>query len=268
MSKAKSIFIPHQNSQIHCLRFGAGPELLFAFHGYADQAALFLPLRVALEKRYTIYSFDLPYHGQTTWSADRYQVEDVEKWINYILEKEQQSSFALLGYSYGGRVVQKIAPRFADQLSHIFLLAPDGIFTRGMINAHLVPQFIRVLLRRSLRRPDWLIAIVAAFHRIGLLSTFNLKFIRHHLSDTPRRQRLFNTWISMNDFILRPRQTKQFFRQSAIPVSLYFGRRDQAIPLRSGEWMADGVENVTLKVLEKGHRMISPELIRLMQSDH
>lgn len=268
MRKANSIFIPYKNSQIHCLRFGEGPESLFAFHGYADHAALFLPLRVALEKRYTIYSLDLPYHGQTTWLPDTYRCEDVIAWINNILEKEQSSSFALLGYSYGGRLVQKIAPHFAEKISQIFLLAPDGIFTRGMINAHLVPKFIRLLLRKSLREPHWLITIVAAFHRLGLLSTYNLKFIRHHLSDTERRQRLFNTWISMNDFILRPRKTKRFFRESGIPVSLYFGRKDQAIPLKSGEWMAVGVPNVALMILEKGHRIISPELIRLMESEH
>ena len=263
--KGQAIFLNYKKSKIHLLRFGSGKDLLISFPGYANPAELFLPLASALGERYTILSIDLPFHGATEWSASSFTLEDMHGLIELILNKERKTEFALMGYSFGGRIVQKLVPAFATKIKTVILLAPDGIFTRGMVNAHLVPRVIRVWLRRSLRDPKWLLSLVRLFHRVKLLSDYNRKFIHYHMSNPERRGRLFNTWISMHDFVLHPSKTKQLFRQSKIPVALFFGKTDPAIPLESGKWMAKDLENVSLCILEGGHRIIGPALVTALK---
>ncbi len=260
-----SIFLDYKKSKVHLLRFGSGKDLLISFPGYANPAEIFLPLATALGEHYTILSVDLPFHGATEWSASSFSLEDMHGLIELILLREGRSEFALMGYSFGGRIVQKLVPNFASKIKTIILLAPDGIFTRGMVNAHLVPRFVRGWLRRSLRDPGWLLSLVRLFHRLQLLSDYNLKFIHYHMSNAERRERLFNTWVSMYDFVLRPAKTKELFRKSKIPVALFFGKTDPAIPLESGKWMAQDLENVSLFILEEGHRIIGPALIKALR---
>jgi len=42
---------------------GDGDKTMFAFHGFGISAELFRNLESSLGKKYTIYSFNLPYHG-------------------------------------------------------------------------------------------------------------------------------------------------------------------------------------------------------------
>lgn len=267
MKKTVSIFLDYQESKIHFLRFGEGKEVLFAFHGYGYDGQIFLPLVEALGERYTIYAVDLPFHGQTLWNPTSYGWQDVMTWIEMISAKEKTKKIALLGYSLGGRIVQKIFPHLLHKISQVYLLAPDGMYTRGLVNAHLVPRGLRVLISKTMKEPGWFIAIAKWFNRMGLLSNYNLRFMSHHLKGESRRRRLFHTWIAMSDFRLYPRKTKLVFRDSAIPIKLFFGKKDEAIPLASGQWMAAGLTNVELFVLDKGHRLIDFQLVQLMREN-
>jgi pimeloyl-ACP methyl ester carboxylesterase len=51
--------------------YGAGPELMLAFHGFGREGSEFIQLAQFIGNRYTIYAFDLFYHGAHADSLDK-----------------------------------------------------------------------------------------------------------------------------------------------------------------------------------------------------
>ncbi len=68
----ESIYLHGPHGRIHTYRFGAGPELLIAIHGFSDRARMFTVLEPALAGKYTVVAIDLPFHGQTEWQKNTF----------------------------------------------------------------------------------------------------------------------------------------------------------------------------------------------------
>ena len=60
-------FLPYRSSRLHYYCWGAGPRLLFAFHGYSESASSFALIGEAIDTPFTLIAIDLPFHGQTEW---------------------------------------------------------------------------------------------------------------------------------------------------------------------------------------------------------
>ena len=253
-------FLEFQNSKVAFHKFGGGERLLIAFHGYGDQALIFLALEPALKKDYTLYAIDLPYHGQTEWQSDSFSKKNVLDWIDLILKKETKNRFELMGYSYGGRIILSLISELKNYLDKIYLIAPDGIDTKGMFSASIPPVWLRRVLKGMAKNPDKLIRMAAKFHKIGWLSSFNFYFIQTNLATEKRRERLFYTWISLKDFEVDLRKVRSFLKEQVIPVELYFGKYDQIIPLSAGEKLRKGIPNIRLNIIDEGHRLINEKL--------
>ena len=262
---AQSIYIKYQSHKVHCLKFGEGVDLLIAFHGFGDRAGLFTALEDALEPHYTVYAIDLPYHGRTEWQSEVYHPEDIQMIIDQILERESQQSFSLMGFSFGGRIVQTILPHYIQQIPRLFLLAPDGIRTRWMFNLVMMPRWLRYLLRRLLHHPRWFIQMIGWFHRRGFITRFIHDFAYNHIYTEERRDRIFCTWISLDGFNPRFQQIKKLLRRYPIPVELYFGERDEVIPISAGKEMSEGMPNIRLHILQEGHRLVDTQLNELLK---
>jgi len=257
-------YLSFRNSKVHYVSFGEGEELLICFHGFGDRANMFTALRPSLSSRFKVYAIDLPFHGQTEWTQDRFHKQDIITLIQLILKKESKQKFSLMGFSYGGRVVQSLLKDFEGQLNNIFLLAPDGIKTKWMFNTYLVPQWFRYVIRRALKNPEWLIKTLGGLRKVGLISKFVHDFGVNHIITKDRRDRIFCFWLSLNDFKLQKKKVKQQLKEMKIPIYLFFGKRDEVIPVSAGKWLADGLPNAQLFLLEEGHLLVDRELDGLL----
>ncbi len=264
----KRQFLQYEESKVSYLRFGKGPKLLIAFHGFADRAVIFLPLRKALRNEYTIFSIDLPYNGQTEWKKSYFTQQDIAGIIRQILDAEQKDRFSLMGYSFGGRIAQTMLFEFHSQIDKIFLIAPDGIATHGFFNVTIMPRImkkiVRWVMRGLLQKPRWAINLIDYLYRIKLISKFKHDFAYSHISTKVRRDRIFCTWLSLNDFVFSPDRIKDLLRETQIATELFFGKRDEIVPLYAGEWLAEGLPNVRLHVLDEGHLLIKDALCDLL----
>ncbi|MBL7798722.1 MAG: hypothetical protein JNJ90_19650, partial [Saprospiraceae bacterium] len=81
----RSFFLELNGANIHCLRFGEGPQLLVALHGFGDRARLFAILEEALSERYTVVAIDLPFHGQTEWPNRTFSKADLLAVVRQIM---------------------------------------------------------------------------------------------------------------------------------------------------------------------------------------
>ena len=258
-------FIKYKKSSIHYYRFGTGSELLIALHGFADQGKLFGALEPSLSDHYTVYAIDLPFHGKTKWAANHFDQKDLSGIIQKIREREGKDRINFMGYSMGGRLVQKLLFEWIPKVDKVYLIAPDGLKTKWMFNVNMMPMPLRHLIHWLLRNPNWLIWVIKKSYRWGLISKFIHDFSYYHISTEEKRDRIFNTWYSLDSFVLHPKKVKNLLQKYPVMVEMYFGTRDEVIPPESGKLLSEGLDNVHLNLIEEGHLLLDEKLDRLLR---
>ncbi len=258
-------FLKYENSKVHYIRFGNGDRLLIALHGFADEAALFLELKESLENHYTVYCLDLPYHGQTIWQKLQFDPADISALFDLILKKESKDRFDLMGYSMGGRIVQKMLFKRILEVDKVYLIAPDGLETKWIFNVNLMPRGIKTFLRYVLKKPDWFIRLLGGLKRVGLITKFVHNFVLYHISSTRKRERIFNTWNSIGKFRLWPPGVKRLLKEHQLSVELFFGSQDEIIPVSAAKRLNTNMPNIRTHIIEEGHLLVDHKLNQLLK---
>jgi pimeloyl-ACP methyl ester carboxylesterase len=261
----ESTFYNYQQARIHCLRFGNGPKLLIALHGFGDRARMFAVLEEALKEKYTVLALDWPFHGQTEWPGHTFSKEDLTGIIRMILQQEGKSRFCLMGFSFGARLVQAMLPDFAGQLDKIYLLSPDGVKTKGMSMAVRTPMWVRKLLFKILEKPTWFLNLIKFGAKIKIVPPLINHFLASNLSRPERFRRTFGCWLALNSFYLGRRKIKAILRETNLPADIYFGTKDEMIRFKTLKKMTDGLPNVRLFLMDEGHRLVGETLNEAMK---
>ena len=212
----ESIFLTHPKGVVHGLRFGSGPELLIALHGFGDRARMFAVLAPALSEKYTIISIDWPFHGQTEWHENTFLKEDLLSVIEMIADKNGKKRFSLMAFSFGARLSQALLPELAERLDKLYLLSPDGVKTKGMSMAAHTPVWLRKFLFRILQKPGWFIGLLDLGRRIFLVPPLIHHFLTNNLNRPERFSRTFGCWLAMESFYLRRRDIKRILTKGLI----------------------------------------------------
>ena len=114
--------------QIPYTLLGSGPRILLAFHGIGqDGASCFAPSLQSLGSHYTIYAFDLPFHGANGDAP--FEVITKTDWkecIQSFLSQNNVTRFDITGFSIGGRFALATLQAFPQNIDNAFLIAPDG----------------------------------------------------------------------------------------------------------------------------------------------
>ncbi len=256
----QSFYLKFGDANIHCLRFGRGEQLLIALHGFGDRARLFAILENALAIRYTVIAVDLPFHGQTEWPHRTFRKEDLQGIIRQIISREDKERFCLMGFSFGARLAQALLPEFLPQLDKLYLLAPDGIHTKGMSTAVRTPMWVRTFLYHILKKPQWFLHLLQLGQRLRLVPPLILHFLSFNLTRAERFQRTFGCWLALDSFYLPRHRIKSIWRESGLPVDIYFGTRDEMIRYKTVKQMVEGIPNVRIYLMDAGHRLIGEDL--------
>jgi pimeloyl-ACP methyl ester carboxylesterase len=264
----ESVFFEHAKGKVHALRFGHGPRLLVALHGFGDRARMFAVLEDALNELYTVVALDLPFHGQTTWNDQTFSKEDLVSIIRQVMQREGKDRLSMMAFSFGGRITLALLPEFEPHLDKLYLLSPDGINTQGMSLAVRIPMPVRRGLYKALERPDWFLKIVSTGRKMGVVPPLINHFLASNLTRPERFRRTFGCWLALNSFYLRRRKIKALWKAHNLPIDIYFGNNDEMIRLKTLRAMTEGLPNVRLFVIEDaGHRVVNEELMEHLISN-
>ena len=117
-------FIEWQQHRIPFRVFGKGEVLLIAFHGFGRSADDFAGFEPYLGKKYTIAALDFFYHGpHADFSIEELPVftpVDLAEVIANLFKQLNKEKFALLGYSFGGRLVLGVLPHLHKVSESVF----------------------------------------------------------------------------------------------------------------------------------------------------
>lgn len=242
--------------QLHYLRMGGGSEVLLAFHGYGEHSGTFSVFEEHLGHRYTILSFDLPYHGDTWWNGKEHLTEDdLATLVSNVKAEFGVQKVAIMGYSIGGRVCLSLMHAVPESIDKVLLMATDGLivnraygfFTRQPLGMYLFQRFLRNGAR-SLRITDLcrqLRLIPDAFHRLATQT----------LRSEESRTQLLKAWPCLAHLVRSPSALISVINQHKIPVYIYMGATDRVLPPSLARPFANKGETVRLYILEKGHRI-------------
>lgn len=260
------IEVTYNLSTIAFTKFGEGSACLLAFHGFGEAGSSFLQVAASLEKKFTVYAMDLPFHGSTIWKENHpFSKKDLAAIIQLLLEQASIQRFSLMGFSMGGKCAMALCKVFPDKIDSLFLLASDGIRTRKIYNVAVYPTWGRQLFKSIIDRPGWFFSFIRIMKRMHLLSPWLLKFTVNHMDTREKRQRLYDTWVSMADFQINIRLLQTALNEAHIKVYLIFGKRDEVIPPRVAYLLAGGLHDAHVEIIERGHYFLDSRLNEVLE---
>ncbi len=251
-----TLFIEYQGSRLHYHRFGHGNQWLFCFHGYGEEGEKFLFLEEALSQTHTVIAIDMPFHGKTDWRAplllEPVVLMDIIRQI-----VPPGITIQLLGYSMGGRVCLQLLEMYPKEISHLVLLAPDGLHKNPWQKLATQTWLGHQLFRFTMQYPGWMFTMMGLATKFRLFNKSISRFAHHYLDDAGERQKLYQRWTCMRKFRPDLHRLKQTIAAHRIPVHLLFGRYDRVIVSKHGFRLQEGLEHlITVEELETGHHLL------------
>lgn len=242
---------------MNCLKFGSGPELLIAFHGYNDRASGFSVLENAFNGKYTIVAPELPFHGKTLWNAAMITRSDLIELAEKLLDSCAHTRCALLGFSLGAQIAQVVTPDLAPRLDRIILLAPNP---RGLALALGIPLWMRKGFYSLLQKPGWFLAPVKLLAKSRLISASIANFLAGNLERPRRLKRVFTYWYSMEAFSVPRKSFLKAVVENRIPVTVIYGANDSLTRPAALKKQFGSIPDVNFTTLPAGHRLLDPLL--------
>lgn len=103
-----------------CLRVGSGLPLVL-IHGYLGGSAQWKNQIEAFSSKHAVIAFDLPGFGAAAGLSCPSTITEIAAVVAHDLDRLGIGSFALLGHSMGGMIVQEMAARLGDRITHLLL---------------------------------------------------------------------------------------------------------------------------------------------------
>ena len=252
--------IIYNHSAISYRRFGEGDDLLLCLHGYGEDAASFLFLEKILGQEYDLIALDLPFHGLTDWKEGLlFTCGDLMNIIDQIVGNSSKS-FAVLGYSMGGRVALQLLQSYPNRIRKLILIAPDGLH-HNICHKLSTQTFIgNKLFAYTMKRPNWMFGLMKLLTATRLFNKSIFNFVHYYLDDPDSRLLLYKRWTTMRKFNPNQYLLKKEITEKKIPICMLFGKYDRVILTKNGLKFQKGLEAfIRIKELEAGHQLLKPK---------
>lgn len=256
------VIIDSTDTRLHYHRLGHGPRVLLAFHGVGqDGISCFQPLADQLGNYYTIYAFDLFFHGQSKGvrGTDEFLIDDVvtkQQWhqlINTFLSENQITRFDVTGFSIGGRFALATLEAFPERINNAFLLAPDGISEHPVYRFATGSPLTRRIFRWVMDNANSIVKTAVLLQKARLLSSGLVRFTQYMLATPERCQTILRSWISFRQLRFQIPALYQKSLSNNVSVYLLIGKSDQVLKISQVKKLSDLLPPPQFILLDCGH---------------
>ena len=254
----------YKNSTIGYYRFGTGPKPVVCFHGFGEDASLFVFLNKYAGNQFTFYSIDLPFHGQTEWKGGlTFDIADLRQIVEEILDQNSlrlqplNGKPTLLGFSLGGRMALSLYEVMPEKIEKLILLAPDGLKVNFWYWLATQTWLGNKFFALTMKKPGWFFGLLKLMNKLKLINASIFKFVKHYIGDTEVRRLLYARWTTLRKLTPNLHIIKNQIRENKTPVRLIYGKHDRIILSAVGEKFKRGIEeHCTLSVIHSGHQVL------------
>ena len=245
----------HKGHQISYIQYGNGPKVMLAFHGFGQDAAAFKPLATELADQYTIYSFDIFYHGRS-YLARNGEILTKKEWMDiiiYFLDELNTSKCSLLAFSLGGKFALATVEKLGTRIEEIMLLAPDGIQTQLWYNLATYPLFLQRYFQSMIVKPHRFFNILSFVKRFGIVDRGILKFAATQMNTVKKRRRVYYSWVAFKKFTYNLPHIAKIINNNQIRLTIFTGKHDKIITAEGMKELTSRVPEAKMIVLNSGH---------------
>lgn len=235
---------------------GAG-EWVFAFYGYGQQASVFRPLSAKLKGRYNVLVIDLPYEEL----PEAISKQAFTTFLQELIHKFNIRKVTCISYSMGSRFNLVMAECLPSFISKMILVAPDGIRIRLWTKIATKTWIGKGIFCFLVHSENAYLNIVTLLYRLRLMPSSMYAFTKWHMRDKPNRLKVYHSWMNMRK--LSPDLEGINRNKTAFHFDLiaWFGKDDKVINLQCMKRLAARIPSTKIIVLEKGHGLLSKELL-------
>jgi len=250
--------IIYQNSELFYYKEGDGSKAILLFHGFGQDHKTFDSWIEPLENDYTIFAFDLFFHGNSKWlNQQALKKDDWKKIFQLFIKQEEIERFVIAGFSIGAKFVLATLELFPDRIEKVVLLAPDGIKNNFWYRFATSTSLMRSLFRSMILKPRRLQTLIKLLKFFRIEDKSLLRFVEVQLSTDERRQRVYNSWIYFRHLNFNLNDLTLLLNSRNIPVVFILGKSDKVIPSERIKSFAKTLKNNQFQLLDAGH----PDLI-------
>ncbi|WP_460921482.1 alpha/beta fold hydrolase [Pontibacter brevis] len=259
-------YVIQNSSKLHYRVIGHGSRTMLAFHGYGQNSSYYYPMEQALGNDYTIYAFDLFFHGRSYLHKRSMPLSKdfLQELIEHFLEKEQISRFSLMGFSMGGKFALTLVECMPEKIEELFLIAPDGIRTSFWYNIATYPGWLQQLFKRTVVKPDIFFGLLRMLDKYNIVHKSMLRFAHYQMDSTAKRLRVYRSWIGFRELNFDIRKIVRLLNRHQVAVTMFLGEYDQIIaPKRVGVFI-DALDKGELVILKTGHSYLLQDVASLL----
>ncbi len=242
---------------------------MLAFHGFGQESAHFNQYAEVLEREYTIYSFDIFFHGNSTWKRRQEPLSKLiwKQMIQQFLNEHELNNFYLTGFSMGGKFALAIVEAFPDQVEKVILIAPDGIKTSFWYSLATYPGAFRNLFRYIVAKPKPFYTLVKIMKKARLVDKGVLKFAKSQMKTRQQRRKVYLSWVIFRCFYFDIGKVAQLINHHQIEVDMYLGKYDKIITEKNMQTLLMKLNSYSLKILESGHNTLIDDVARYIKNN-
>lgn len=262
-----SHFLTHDEHVIHYYKMGSGSKIKLAFHGFGLDGASFEPIADSWSNIYTIYSFDLFYHGKSHWSQPDEKLTK-DKWKKLLLafiKKEKIEDFSLMAFSLGGKFALTTLELFPDRIKEITFIAPDGIKTQMWYNLATYPLIFQKYFKSMIVRPNRFYKVLNLVKSAGLLDKSISKFAASQMNSVKKRRRVYYSWVIFKDLKSDMKHISQLINDNDISVTMFLGSYDKIITKEGMNKLLGKLKEHNTHILECGHNNLIPHVAAFLR---
>ncbi|UOQ74224.1 alpha/beta fold hydrolase [Hymenobacter cellulosilyticus] len=240
---------------LHFRKYGAGPRVVLAFHGYGQNEGHWRGMAAMLGADVTLYAFDLFYHGQSKLAkADApLRKKRLGELLGQFLSEHNIEHFGLLAFSMGAKFALTAVEHFPDKVEKIWLIAPDGIKTQFWYALATYPPWMRGVLGRAVLRPERLLRFINTLAQRRLVDSGLVRFAEWQLESREKRLRVYRSWVGFRHLVFDTRRLAFLLNQRPTSVTFFLGKYDRVIPHAGLQEFIASLRNAHTVLLEAGH---------------
>ncbi len=259
-------FFDFQHSKLYYTKVGTGKKNLLLFHGFGQDHQAFNKIEEHLHTRYTIYSFDIFFHGFSEWNKGEQPLEIFfwKELVKEFLKDKGIDRFSLLGFSMGGKFAFATLEAFPEKTENIFLLASDGIKTNFWYSLATYPIAFRKLFKSMIDHPQRFKAIENFAVKVGLIDQGIVRFIESQMDTQEKRSRVYHAWVVFRHLKFDMVTIANTINSNKIGTMVIVGRYDKIITTKNMDHLVNKLDNYALEILETGHNGVIQESIKVL----
>ena len=246
--------IIYQNSELFYYKEGRGSKTILLFHGFGHDHKAFDSWVEQFENDYTIFTFDLFFHGNSKWANQQALTkDDWKKLVQLFIKQERIENFEIAGFSIGAKFVLATLELFSERINKVVLIAPDGIKNNFWYSLATGTSLMRTLFRSLILRPKRLRTLIKLLKFFHLEDKNLLRLVEVQLSTEEKRQRVYNSWIYFRHLNFNLNDLTLLLNSRNILVVFILGKLDKVIPSERIENFAKSLMNYRFHLPDVGH---------------